>query len=119
MIKHTDIEELVERSVESSLKSGDLLTLLAKQITARVFKDLARLGYMLRRVIIEPGTQVFTTEPDHSQHEQWSKEAWEARKWQMYGRVVRHSDGHGLCYWVVFDDQTGAWYAPNEIIIVQ
>ena len=46
----------------------------------------------------------------------YSSEARIARKPGAAGTVTGHSDGHGLCYKVIHDDGTEAYYDPDELL---
>lgn len=65
---------------------------------------------------LAPGTRVETLKPE-KESKDWNAEAKKLRRWGVTGRVVDHSDSHGLCYQVEHaDDKTTAWYEPRELV---
>jgi len=65
---------------------------------------------------IQSGTQVVTLQPNVKMRREWTEVGWASKKPGFRGRVVGHSDSHGLCYHVVHDDGTDAWYDPSELV---
>lgn len=61
----------------------------------------------------ETGQRVRTAEDQGSSD--WTSEAVEDRKWGVVGRIVDHSNSHGLCYKVEHEDGTTGWYEPGEL----
>ncbi|MFA6018347.1 MAG: hypothetical protein WCT28_02920 [Patescibacteria group bacterium] len=65
---------------------------------------------------IPNGTMVKTTVPNSDMAGGWNELALAERlgRWGKKGTVVEHSDSHGLCYKVMFDDNAVAWFDPQE-----
>lgn len=69
------------------------------------------------RPTIPRGTKVKTTEDAGSTD--WSDPARQHVKWGAVGIVLSHSDSHGRVYQVLHNDETVAWYEPEELIRLQ
>lgn len=41
------------------------------------------------------------------------------RSWNKNGIVIDRSDAHGLCYEIVHDDGSIAWYEPEELEVIR
>lgn len=67
---------------------------------------------------LAPETVVDTTNPNLSKQDEWTAEALSARRWGVRGRVIRHHDGHGLCYEVQHEDKSIGYYDPSELHVV-
>jgi hypothetical protein len=69
--------------------------------------------------ILPNGTRVITTEPGDSKD--WSDPNRPDAKWKVIGRIVGHSDSHGLVYKIKHECFLGGkpvdgegWYEPGE-----
>jgi hypothetical protein len=60
------------------------------------------------------GQTVETIKPD-VESKDWRPEALANRRWSVTGKIVDHSDSHGLCYLVLHEDDTTAWYERREL----
>lgn len=67
---------------------------------------------------ILPGTKVKTTEANIALKKEWTREAWEAKKWGVEGEVIGHHDSHGLCYDIRHEDGSIGCYDPTEFIVL-
>lgn len=65
---------------------------------------------------IRLGDRVSVGELDGSRD--WTPEAMVLRRPFISGRVVAHSDAHGLCFQVVIDDGGYAWYNEGELTMI-
>lgn len=63
---------------------------------------------------LEHGEPVETIEPK-KKPKGWDAEALTARKWSVSGKVIDHSDSHGVSYKVRHQDGTEAWYERTEL----
>jgi hypothetical protein len=63
---------------------------------------------------LENGTTVETIKPEVESTD-WAPEALKNRRWNVSGKVVGHSDSHGLCFEVEHEDGTKAWYERREL----
>ncbi len=62
---------------------------------------------------VNPLIRVKTVKPDKE-----AAEATPARKWGVAGRIVGHSNTHDvLCYGVLHDDGSIAYYEPHELVL--
>ena len=61
------------------------------------------------------GTAVMTTERDDS--DDWQDNNRPDCRWRTRGRIIKHSDSHGLCYEVKHADGSSAWYNPGELVV--
>lgn len=68
---------------------------------------------------LNPGTTVKTVRTSTGDRPGWLPEALASRKWDVQGKVIKHSDGHGLCYEVAHEDGTVGWYDPDELEVLQ
>ncbi len=67
---------------------------------------------------LDYGTPVKTTQENLDLHDEWTKEALAARKWNVQGKVIAYHDSHGLCYDVEHKDGTVGSYDPSELELV-
>lgn len=63
---------------------------------------------------LDHGTPVETVEPKKVSKD-WDAEALQARKWNVSGEIIDHSDSHGLVYKVRHADGTEGWYERREL----
>jgi len=68
---------------------------------------------------LDPGTVVFTTEPNMDLQDEWTDEGWMSKRWGTYGIIITHHDSHGLCYEVKHDDGTVGFYDPSELKVIK
>jgi len=61
-----------------------------------------------------PDTRVETIKPK-VEPKGWDQDARQHCRWGVSGKIVDHSDSHGLCYQVEHEDGTVAWYEPREL----
>ncbi len=58
---------------------------------------------------------VKTTQQNQNLRGEWTEEAQKNRKWGASGKIIGHSDSHGLCYKVLHEDGTEGYYDPSEL----
>lgn len=67
---------------------------------------------------IAPNTRVKTTQSDTARIGDWQPASLAEQKWGVGGKIISHSDSHGLCYQVEHDDGSKAWYNPSELEVL-
>jgi hypothetical protein len=64
---------------------------------------------------IMPETEVVTSKAN-PEVDDWTEETLAQRRWGVVGKVITHSDAHGLCYKVRHQDGSVAWYDSAELV---